>query len=211
MLRPLLALALLACAPPAPADEVLPPSGVRFETRKLSLLPAYRPRLVGGEVETLARRDLVAELRIATGIRLNERGADPLPAPLPRVSCRFEAYSAVDHAWMRELVAWFRKEAEHLHLDFRPESWDCDDFSKSLNAFADLAQLGSPTVDAPRLIGRLVVEQRHPWAGTPAGGTHEVIVFRSEKAWWVCEPQSGEMVSLLLYPNRAHVREILLN
>jgi hypothetical protein len=193
-------------------DHVLPRSGVRFETLNLPAIPVFVPRVEhGGKIETLRRRDIAAELRIVTGLPLNERGKDPLPPPLPRVSCRFEEYSAVDHAWFVDLMAWFRREIHHLAVTYRAQTWDCDNFSLALNAFADLAQVDAPRRDPPRLIGRLIVTQKFAWGGTPAGGAHEVVIFRSDLAWWVSEPQSGAMVPLNEYPNRRHIQEALFN
>lgn len=197
---------------PTIEDHVLPPSGVQFERLSLADLPIYVPHVEHrGTVEQLRRKDVVGELRIATGLDLHERGHAALPAPLPRVSCRFEHYSAVDHEWLLDLIAWFRREIRRLGVSYHAETWDCDNFSLALNAFADLAQLRSERRDPPRLIGRLIVAQHTAWGGTPAGGIHEVVIFRSGRAWWVCEPQSGAVIPLTDYPNRRYIQEVLFN
>lgn len=199
-------------APPEITEQVLPRGGVQFERLTVPAPPVYVPHVEHrGTVERLRRRDVVGELRVATGISLNERGQAALPAPLPRVSCRFEHYSAVDHAWFLDLIAWFRGEMKRLGVTYRAQTWDCDNFSLALNAFADLAQVQAERRDPPRLIGRLIVAQQTAWGGTPAGGLHEVVIFRSERAWWVCEPQSGALIPLTDYPNRRHIREVLFN
>lgn len=211
LFRPALWL-LLAVTAAAADPEIVPRSGVTFERLRLRELPVFVPRVNGAQgIEVLTRKDLLAELRMVTGIDLHERGTNPLPPPLPRLSCRFEAYSVIDHDWMTALVDWVRLEEKKLGLDFRAETWDCDDFSLMANAMADLAQLRSDEHQPPRLIGRLIVAQAGAWAGVPAGGTHELILFRSGRAWWVVEPQNGTMVSLWEYPNRRHIREILFN
>ena len=204
-------LAVLAHA--APADpEIVPRSGVTFEQLTLKAIPPYRARQrPDGRYETLRRPDLVAELRLVTGLALNERGADLLPAPTPRISCRYETYSVVDDAWFRDFNDWFRDELRALDLKFRQQVWDCDDFSLSLNAFADLALLLARDHPPPQLIGRLIVEQANPWGGTPAGGLHEVVIFRSQSAWHVVEPQTHTVTTLQSYPNRGFIQEILFN
>jgi len=208
----LAATAQAAESAPVLTDEILPRSGVQFDRLRLAEIPVYQPHVEHrGTVEQLRRKDVAAELRFATGLELHERGHAALPAPLPRVSCRFEHYSAIDHAWFLDLIAWFRREVRHLDVSYRAETWDCDNFSLALNAFADLAQLRSERRDPPRLIGRLIVAQRNAWGGTPAGGIHEVVIFRSERAWWVCEPQSGAVIPLTDYPNRRYIQEVLFN
>lgn len=203
---------LLAVTAAAADPEIVPPSGVKFERLRLRELPVFVPRVNGAKgIEVLTRKDITAELRMVTGIDLHERGQNPLPPPLPRLSCRFESYSVIDHDWMTELLDWVRLEEKHLGLNFRAETWDCDDFSIMANAMADLAQLKSSQHHPPHLIGRLIVGQANAWAGVPAGGTHELVIFRSGRAWWVAEPQNGTMASLWEYPNRRHIREILFN
>lgn len=108
-------------------------------------------------------------------------------------------------------MRWFTESVDKYDLTYQKEKWDCDDFSRLANAMADLARVKSNYLGPPQLIGRLVVAQVAAWAGTPAGGNHELIIFRSGAAWWVAEPQNGTMVSLWDYPNRRHIREIYFN
>ncbi|AOS43648.1 hypothetical protein Verru16b_00700 [Lacunisphaera limnophila] len=208
----MLGLALPVAVSLGAEDDFIPPSGVKFETLKFKPIPAYRPgRGPDGNYETLRRAELVAELRLLTGVKLNERGTDLLPAPVPRISCRFELYSAVDDAWFAEFNEWFHRELWDLGLTYRKEDWDCDDFSLALNALADLALLQAGEHPAPQLIGRLIVRQVKPWGGTPAGGVHEITLYRSGSGWYVAEPQTRAIIALRDYPNRQHIQEILFN
>lgn len=196
----------------APGDEVIPRSSVKFEQIKVRPIPTYRPlREPDGSYEHLTREDIVKELRMITALPLNERGRDLLPPALPRITCRYDRYSVVDQAWFGKFSKWYGHELWHLDLTYRKEYWDCDDFSTSLNAMADLALLESREHPAPQLIGRLIIRQVHAWASTPAGGTHEIVIFRSEAGWQVMEPQNQHIASLWDYPNRQHIREILFN
>jgi len=196
----------------AEIPELVQTSGHKFEFLKLKEMPTYHPaRKSDGGYESLTRKDLLVELRMITSLPLNERGSSLLPPPLPRVVCRYESYSAVDHEWFQSFNEWFHRELQALDLTYRKEDWDCDDFSMALNAMADLALLRSREHPAPHLIGRLIVDQANPWAGVPTGGSHELIIFRSEDGWFVAEPQNRQVASLWDYPNRTHIKEILFN
>lgn len=192
--------------------ELIPPSGAKFERLKIKNLPAYRAqRDPEGAYSRLTRPEIVAELRLITGLALNERGADLFPPALPRITCRYEQYSAVDHAWFLDISHWFREELRQLGLTYHRQSWDCDDYTMALNAFADLALLRAKDHPPPQLLGRLLVRQVHPWAGVPAGGVHELVIVRTGAGWHVLEPQNHTLVKLRDYPNRVFVREFLFN
>jgi hypothetical protein len=204
---------LVAVSVPAGTDpDLIPPSGIKFESLKLKPIPAYRPfRDTYGNYLTVTRREIVEQLRLITGLELHERGSDLLPPPLPRISCRYERYSAVSDSWFKEFTEWYRRELWRLDLNYRKESWDCDDFSVALNAFADLALLLDKEHPPPQLIGRLVVRNNRAWAGVHAGGVHEIVIFYSGSTWHVYEPQSNTIGTLWEYPNRTFVREVLFN
>jgi hypothetical protein len=202
----------MAIASAQEVDEVIPRGSRKFEVLSIPAMPAYEPATArNGDVLTLSRTEIVAELRELTGVKLNERGADLLPADEPRISCRYEQYSAVKAAWFKRYVRWFEKELRALGLTYQREMWDCDDFSMALNAFADLALLRNKSHPPPHLIGRLVVYQDRRWSGVAAGGLHELVIVRTERGWQVVEPQTGEIESLEEYPNRDAVKEVLFN
>jgi len=192
--------------------EILPPGGVEIRINRVDAVPPYRAELGDdGKPVLLTRTQIVAELREITGLALNDQGGELLPPPFPRVFCRFETYSVVNHRWFESLIHWCTGQVRFLGLTYRRENWDCDDYSMAYNAIADIAQLRAQTPAPPRLVGRLIVQQKVAWAGTPVTGAHEVITFRSGKSWWVCEPQNGTKILLKNYPNREHVREIMFN
>lgn len=194
------------------SGESIPRSTAQFERIALPAMPAYEPATRRDDtVLTLSRGEIVAELRQLTGVKLNERGADLLPADEPRISCRYELYSAVNASWFKRYLRWFEKELRALGLTYQRETWDCDDFSMALNAFADLALLRNKAHPPPHLIGRLVVYQDHRWSGVAAGGLHELVIVRTERGWKVVEPQTGDIEDLEDYPNRNAVKEVLFN
>ena len=207
--------AAAAPTPPAPdADtQVIPRSHRQFERLTLAPIPVYQPaRGTDGQLVVLTRQQILDELRSIGQVMFKERGHDPLPPPTPRISCRFDSYAAIDDAWFASYLRWFRKELSHLHLSYRPENWDCDDFSLALNAFADLAQLGEKQRTPPHLIGRIAVQQLYPWGGVAGGQEwHEIVIYRSATGWWVVDPRSGITGPLSDYPNRFLIREVLFN
>lgn len=208
----LLTLPTLSLANTGVDADIVPSSGVQFEQLKIKAMPAYQPaRCKDGSYESISRQDIVTELRLLTGINFNERGQELLPAPLPRISCRYEAYSSVTLSWFRKFIFWFDHQMRALGLTYRKDDWDCDDYSLALNAMADLAFLQSKDHPPPQLIGRLIVRQIFPWGGTPAAIAHEITIFRSDTGWYVAEPQSGRVDPLRDYPNRKHILEILFN
>ncbi len=203
---------MLAALPPN-EPEVVPRSGIIFEVMPLTRPPPDQAcRKPDGRFATLTRAQILAELRTITEKDLHERGDGPLHAPLPRLSCRFETYGAVDHRWFTAFARWVSHDLfRHFGLSYRKESLDCDNYSLTLNAFADIAQIESPTQQPPHLIGRMIVYQRFPWANVPAAFSHELVIFRSGKGWFVLEPQNGFIVALARYPNRETIMEVLLN
>jgi len=199
-------------AAPAVDSDILPPGGLAIPVHRLEAIPPYRAELGrDGQPVRLTRAQILAELRALSGVALNDQGDALVPPPFPRVTCRFETYSVVNHRWFGNLIFWCRGELRFEGLSYRTENWDCDDFSTAYNAIADIAQLRARQPAPPRLVGRLIVRQAHAWAGTPAVGLHEVVIFRSGKSWWVCEPQNGVKVRLEKYPNRGSIREIMFN
>lgn len=195
--------------------EILPPGGVPIEVHEIEAIPPYKAELGDDDKPVLlTSSQIIAELREGTGMgaALNGQGPDAVIAmPFPRILCRFDSYSVVHHGWFKDFSFWCYLQVKSMGLSYRAENWDCDDYSQAYNAIADVAQLRARVAMPPRLIGRLVVRQEVTWAGVHATGLHELIIFRSGKGWWVCEPQNSTMIQLVKYPNRGNIREILFN
>lgn len=129
----------------------------------------------------------------------------------PVLRHRHEVFLVADHGWLRRFLDWQR----HFHWKFdhryQPEVFDCDDFSVNMLAFVDLAMLRVGVHAQSALVGRLIVQQRHGWAKARAGGMHEVVLIATTRGLHVVEPQNGTMIALADYPNRTHLRRLILN
>jgi hypothetical protein len=129
----------------------------------------------------------------------------------PETRHRQTEFLVADHGWLQCFLDWQHAFQQQQNLRYRRESFDCDDYGMSMMALVDLALLRAGTLSRTALVGRLAVEQRERWAGTRAGGMHEVILVATERGLLVVEPQNGRTIELKDYPNRSHFRRLILN
>lgn len=109
-----------------------------------------------------------------------------LRAELPATFVTFddERYSPLSHAWLESALA--RHLAATWHdRPYQPELKDCDDFTDYLVAnirhwFGETAAAGS----GGALIGRYTI-----WIAE-AGAWHRVALVRTERGWFVIDPQA---------------------
>lgn len=117
-------------------------------------------------------------------------------------------FQVVKHDSMLELIDWMEVFYwKTPHMRYKPESYDCDNFARTFVVFADLA--GIENFEGQITLVRLYVTQKYTWAGVPAGGGHALVAFRSDKGWFVYEPQGRSYIEARKYPNREHVFKIL--
>ncbi|MBI3884645.1 MAG: hypothetical protein HY302_02785 [Opitutae bacterium] len=129
----------------------------------------------------------------------------------PIVRHRSREFVVLDHGWLRRFLEWQRHFRWKFDHEFQAELLDCDDYSLGMVAFVDLAMLRAGAQSSPALVGRLVVHQAEAWANVGAGALHEVVLVATDRGLFVVEPQDGRMVELENYPNRAHLRWLVLN
>lgn len=129
----------------------------------------------------------------------------------PIVRHRSREFVVLDHGWLRRFLEWQRHFRWKFDHEFQAELLDCDDFSLGMVAFVDLAMLRAGAQSSTALVGRLVVHQAVTWANVRAGALHEVVLVATDRGLFVVEPQNGQMVELENYPNRAHLRWMILN
>lgn len=199
------------------ADESLPPDTVRvprsegtfIQSEATEIPPLRLRRNAGGQWETLRRDEIRAELLRITGVDFREPGSGPPGQPF--IGYRADEYAVVDHRWFSEVVFRLWLEMRYWNLTYARDYWDCDEYCLALGALADLALLRAPGHPRapPQLFGSMIVRQVHPWGLAPVGGTHALVLFRSERSWWVADPQNGRTELLEKFPNRGSIREIL--
>jgi hypothetical protein len=198
-------------------DEPLPPDTVRvsrgretFALAEPTEIPALRLRRdAAGRYETLGRAAIRRELGEIAGLEFRELGSGPPGQPF--IGFRSDEYAVVDHRWFSTVVFQVWLELKYWELTYAGDVWDCDEYCLALGALADLALLRAPEHPRPppQLFGSMIVRQPHPWGTTPAGGVHALVLFRSERSWWVVDPQNGRIEPLEKFPNRGAIREIL--
>jgi len=116
-------------------------------------------------------------------------------------------YQAPEHESMIELIQWMRYFYWSTpSMRYRPEAYDCDNYARTFVVFSDLA--GMAKFDGQIAIVRIYTSQKYSWGGVPSGGQHALVAFRSDRGWFVYEPQTGQVVSADQYPNREEVWKI---
>lgn len=113
------------------------------------------------------------------------------------------SFIIVPLALLREAIAWSLRLQRQLG-GFTAESRDCDDFADAFDCAVSWMCSRAGITAAP-VVGCISVEQRHPWAGAPAGGAHAINLVLTDAGLWIVEPQNGEACPIELYPNRASI------
>jgi hypothetical protein len=201
-------LLLLLLSPFATAEGLVLQSGSTAEYAKLEIasMPEYRAPAVGLGA-AMSMPAIAEELRHEIGERLSLPFVESKPS-YPRIISGPGPWAPLDYDWVLSYSSWFQNQMRRLGLRYRPDAWDCDKYSMAFCSFADIAAMrADPALQAP-LVGRMVVYQKYGWGEIPAGGMHEVVLFRSSKGWRVYEPQTGSMCALQFYPNRNLVQVV---
>lgn len=134
-------------------------------------------------------------------------------APTARVDTSDAKFSPVSHEWAMQLVAWSHNAVQALSVRtdsgrlYAVDTFDCDKFAKAFSLAAELSA-GRKMSGAQVLVGRIFVEQRHPFGGVSAGGYHALNFFVSERGVYVVEPQTAKTSPLSEYPNKQFVYSV---
>ncbi|GAB1490150.1 hypothetical protein MASR2M8_26090 [Opitutaceae bacterium] len=150
---------------------------------------------------TLPGWALRAELQAVSG--------SPVPPTL-----RDNQFVVVDHAWLRSaFLPFFRGYLVSLRAHRSGDGMDCDndsDLFRSQLIVANILAGGSRHGEVP--CATLVVRPEKPFARVPAdpGGLHQLVAVRTERGWFVIEPQTTALCPLHAYPNIGTIESILL-
>jgi hypothetical protein len=112
-------------------------------------------------------------------------------------------YAIPKHRSMLAFIEWVNTlYFNSPELRYVPESYDCENYTRT---FAVLADLGGVSVKGQHSIFRIYVEQKVAWGGVPSGGYHALVLFKSDRGWFVLEPQTGDVITLDRYPNKQYI------
>jgi len=127
-------------------------------------------------------------------------------------------FTPLNEAFARALVTWTRAflwtmNKEGAGFAWTAESLDCDKFAKAFTLAVEIAA-SRAGVKAQPLALRISVNQREAFGGVPAmpppADGHALVALVTDAGILVVEPQSGVIVPLAEYPNRAHVWRITI-
>lgn len=123
-------------------------------------------------------------------------------------------FVVVDHAWLRStFLPFFRAYLVSLRARASGEGLDCDNFSdlfRSQLIVANILAGGSRRGEVPCAL--IIVRPEKPHARIPAdpGGLHQLVAVRTERGWFVIEPQTTALSPLHEYPNLETIESIQL-
>lgn len=120
-------------------------------------------------------------------------------------------YEEVDFYEMKKFNNWFSDFKFHngvMPID-QKENLDCDNFALLYKSLFSISRYKSDTPKEPA-VGLVVVEQKRPFAGIPAGLLHMLNIVFTNNGWYIFEPQTGEAILLEDYPNQEFIRFIII-
>jgi len=140
--------------------------------------------------QTITRGRVLTELR-SLGIRARFNVAD-------------NQYVIPDDAWLKQQYdPYFRWFLHYLSADYQAEGMDCDNFSNMYQQNLVLANLksgGSRAGEVPCAV--MIVNQRDK------GILHALNLVRTDRGWFVVEPQDGRFTPLTSYRYRHDIATI---
>jgi hypothetical protein len=121
------------------------------------------------------------------------------------------AFRDVDYFFFRKFNNWFEdvKFQNGIMAMNQKENLDCDNFAMLYKSLMSVASYKSGADHEPA-VALVIVEQRHPFGGVPAGTLHMLNLVFTSKAWYIFEPQTGEYIELENYPNQKYIRTIII-
>lgn len=143
-----------------------------------------------------------------------QRGINSIQIDVPKdanILMLDRQFREVDYFFFRKFNNWFEKvkfENGIMPIN-QKENLDCDNFAMLYKSLMSIANYKSG-VDHEPAVALIIVEQKHPFAGVPAGALHMLNLVFTSKAWYIFEPQTGEYIELENYPNQKYIRTIII-
>jgi hypothetical protein len=120
-------------------------------------------------------------------------------------------YEEVDFYEMKKFNNWFQDfkfQNGVMPID-QKENLDCDNFALLYKSLFSVSRYKSDTKKEPA-VALVVVEQKRPFAGIPAGLLHMLNLVFTNNGWYIFEPQTGEAILLEDYPNQEFIKFIII-
>lgn len=128
----------------------------------------------------------------------------------PSIEMFDNEYIIMDHDWMKSMMDWWESFKFAYNIRYEAETFDCDDFARTLVTFCNLAMIAHNKPKAQPVIGTISVRSEQPFAGVKARGNHQLNFFVSNKGIFVLEPQNSKIVELDKYPNITSIYKITI-
>lgn len=168
------------------------------DTINIPKFPAFKPGLdSNGNPIIYTREQVISHIKNVLVPKVN-------PAIITDIEANDAKYVLVDHDWMISLIDWWSKFKWIVGVEYKNESFDCDNFARFLSSIAMLTSdiTSSYKIPAQLMLGTISVFQKEPFGRVDAsGGTHMLNFFVSEKGIFILEPQSNFFISYDKYPN----------
>mgnify|MGYP001589239163 CR=1 len=120
-------------------------------------------------------------------------------------------FREVDYYFFRKFNNWFEdvKFQNGIMPINQNETLDCDNFAMFYKSLMSVSSYKS-NLELEPAVALVIVEQRHPFGGIPAGALHMLNLIFTSRAWYIFEPQTGEYIELEKYPNQKYIRTIII-
>lgn len=122
---------------------------------------------------------------------------------------QISSYIVPEQAWLDSLLGVFKEYLAQVGIQWRPENWDCDNYSQLLNSFATVRLWRAGYTKDGLAMGWLVVDGKRAWAGVPAS-RHALLFAATSHGVVIIEPQNGQTIALNNYPNKGAIKEVFL-
>lgn len=120
-------------------------------------------------------------------------------------------YEEVDFHEMKKFNNWFQDfkfQNGVMPID-QKENLDCDNFALLYKSLFSISRYKSDTKKEPA-VALVIVEQKRPFAGIPAGLLHMLNLVFTNNGWYIFEPQTGEVILLEDYPNQEFIKFVII-
>lgn len=128
----------------------------------------------------------------------------------PKINYCRDSFVRPDHGWLIAYRGWFADMLKALKLEYKDQAFNCDKFSRTFVAFADMIALRGGEARGSICVAWATVANNKAFGGVPGStlGLHALVLVGTSEGLFVLEPQTGEMAPLRSYPNRDGFQDV---